>query len=189
MQELYIRLKRRARSGPGPIRASQVAEFWPPCEELAALVVGHKPTESAVQVSALRVVAAARDHRPQWRPVLIGPAECVVADPMPTRVPWALALMVSVVLFVGAGAAMMNFQADVNMAIAHQRLHWLLTGIHSPRPLIIELPYALGVALGIAVFFNHLALTNRREPSPLDLEATAYADEVADHMAEPGGDT
>jgi stage V sporulation protein AA len=80
------------------------------------------------------------------------------------------------VLFVFGGAmAIMNFHADVSMAAVHEQLYFLLTGERVARPLWMQIPYSLGVGLGILLFFNLLRKPGPQpEPSPLELEMYLY---------------
>ncbi len=61
-----------------------------------------------------------------------------------------------ILLFIGSGIAIMNFHHDVSMQEVHKRLYYLITGIHKERPLILQIPYSLGIGLGMILFFNHL---------------------------------
>ena len=92
-------------------------------------------------------------------------------------------IIVCAVLFVGTGLAIMNFHADVNMAEAHVVLYKLLTGIEKKRPLIIQIPYSLGIGLGMAVFFNHiLPKKYSNEPSPMEVEMFSYRRGVDEYL-------
>jgi len=91
--------------------------------------------------------------------------------------------IVCAVLFVGTGLAIMNFHADVNMGEAHRVLYKLLTGIDKERPLIIQVPYSLGIGLGMAVFFNHILPKKvSNEPSPMEVEMFSYRKGVDEYL-------
>lgn len=83
--------------------------------------------------------------------------------------------IVCTVIFVGSGLALMNFHADVNMREAHKQIYKMITGIDENRPLILQIPYSLGIGFGMAVFFNHI-LPKRfsDEPSPMEVEMASY---------------
>ncbi|KXG74211.1 stage V sporulation protein AA [Thermotalea metallivorans] len=82
--------------------------------------------------------------------------------------------VVGATLFVGTGLAIMNFHADVNMREAHKVLYQLITGIEESRPLILQIPYSLGIGLGMALFFNHVFPKRNNEPSPMEVEMYLY---------------
>lgn len=85
---------------------------------------------------------------------------------------------VAVLVFIGAGMAIMNFHADVAMPIVHQQVYRLITGRATQRPLILQIPYSLGIGIGIAVFFNHFPRPQRVDPSPLEVEMHLYEESV-----------
>jgi stage V sporulation protein AA len=87
---------------------------------------------------------------------------------------------ICIILFIGSALAIMNFHADVEMSTVLTRIYRMFTGeVVSRPPLLVILPYSLGVGLGITVFFNHLPFSGRRrEPSPLEIEVYLYDQSV-----------
>jgi stage V sporulation protein AA len=83
------------------------------------------------------------------------------------------------VLFIGSGLAIMNFHTDVSMPEVHQRLYYLITGRAESQPLLMQIPYSLGIALGMILFFNHFFQKRiNEEPSPLEVELFLYQQNV-----------
>ncbi|TCO70205.1 stage V sporulation protein AA [Marinisporobacter balticus] len=84
-------------------------------------------------------------------------------------------IIVCTVVFVGSALALMNFHADINMQESHKQIYKMITGIDENRPLILQIPYSLGIGFGMAVFFNHI-LPKRfsDEPSPMEVEMASY---------------
>jgi stage V sporulation protein AA len=69
----------------------------------------------------------------------------------------------------------MNFHEDVSMQTVHQKLFHLLTGIEDQKPLTIQIPYSIGLGLGMTLFFNHFFKKRiNDEPSPLEVEMFNY---------------
>lgn len=78
-------------------------------------------------------------------------------------------------LFFGSGLAIMNFHHDVSMEEVHQRLYYLITGTQINKPLLLQIPYSLGIGIGMMLFFNHLFKKKiNEEPSPLEVEIFLY---------------
>ncbi|OEH85703.1 hypothetical protein BHU72_02600 [Desulfuribacillus stibiiarsenatis] len=87
------------------------------------------------------------------------------------------------VLFFGAGLTIMNFHEDVSMKEVHQNLHFLLSGEENDNPYWLQIPYSLGVGLGMIIFFNHLFKKKiTEEPSPLDVEMFLYQENVDKYL-------
>ncbi|WLR43802.1 stage V sporulation protein AA [Bacillus carboniphilus] len=83
--------------------------------------------------------------------------------------------LIWLLLFIGAGLAIMNFHEDVSMQEMHQRLFTILTGKTVENPLFIQVPYSFGLGIGMVLFFNHVFKKRiNEEPSPLDVEIFNY---------------
>lgn len=87
--------------------------------------------------------------------------------------------VVCILLFVGSAMAIINFHADVSMPTVHQQIFKLLTGEENRNPLILQIPYSIGIGLGMTLFFNHFFKKRfNREPSPLEMEMFLYEENI-----------
>lgn len=96
---------------------------------------------------------------------------------------WVKIIFVSLVLMVGSATAIMGFYSDAQMARVFEKFHELIFGFQSSRPLIIEIPFTIGLGLGIVGFFNHFAgkkITD--DPTPIQVQMSAYENEVSDTL-------
>jgi len=92
-----------------------------------------------------------------------------------------MATFVWLLLFIGAAMTIMNFHNDVGMQEVQQKLHYLLTGENNKHPLWMQIPYSLGLGLGMLLFFNHWFKKRfNEEPSPLEIELFKYQKDI-DH--------
>ncbi|MCL2225076.1 MAG: stage V sporulation protein AA [Defluviitaleaceae bacterium] len=93
---------------------------------------------------------------------------------------WAKVAFVSVVLFVGAATAIMSFHTDGQIPKIFERYYTMFYGTTVSNPPIIVIPYSIGLALGIIVFYNHFfgrKITD--DPTPIEVEIETYEAEVA----------
>ena len=75
-------------------------------------------------------------------------------------------------LLIGSALAITWFHADVNMLDAQQSLYRLICGHDAPNQWFITVPYALGVFLGVTLFY---ALLGRKGTvSPLEIKLEEY---------------
>lgn len=92
-------------------------------------------------------------------------------------------ILVCFILFLGAGLAIINFHADVNMGESLQIVYHMLTGEENHKPLILLIPYSLGIGAGMSVFFNHIFQKKwKKEPSPLEMEMFLYEKNMDDFI-------
>ncbi len=85
------------------------------------------------------------------------------------------------ILFTGGGIAIMTFHTDAAVPDVFVRLYSLFLGKENLNPIIIEIPYSIGIAAGIIVFFNHFSskrLTD--DPTPIEVEMRLYERDVDD---------
>lgn len=86
-------------------------------------------------------------------------------------------VMVCIILFFGAGIAIINFHKDVNMIETMEKIYFSFTGIENEKPLIMVIPYSFGLGLGMIVFFNRVFSFSKRrkkEPGPMEIELYLY---------------
>ncbi len=136
--------------------------------------------QGATVVSSLDFVRAVRLIDPTLDIDLSG-ADFTVVKPRVRQSPfWAgfWIISVSLVLFFGAMMAIIAFHADTDMGQVHQAIYHLVTGNPTEHPLVLQIPYSIGVGLGVLIFFN--AFSRRRpssDPSPLDVQMHLYDQE------------
>ncbi|AEI41280.1 stage V sporulation protein AA [Paenibacillus mucilaginosus] len=184
---LYIRLRKNRRIGRGePIRLGHVAQILLTgldSEEELKDVVLYEPREAdglVVLVDMMLIVRKVKSRFPELAIEYFGEPHTLVEIGGKVKPPNLLLLvLVWLLLFVGSGLAIMNFHADVSMAQVHQHIYKLLTGRESAHPLLLQIPYSLGIGIGMIVFFNHLFKKKfNEEPSPLEVEMFMYQENV-----------
>ncbi len=98
---------------------------------------------------------------------------------------WIKVSFVALVLFVGSIVAIMTFQIDTRLAEVFSTFYFLILGDNQLQPYILEIPYAIGLAIGIIVFFNHFTkLKLSDDPTPIEVELNLYKGQVDDSIIE-----
>jgi stage V sporulation protein AA len=90
---------------------------------------------------------------------------------------------VSLLLLAGSTTAIMSFHSDAQIPIIFENYYYMFFNERIENPMIIDLPYSIGLAVGIIVFFNHFSgkkLTN--DPTPIEVEMTSYENQVEDNI-------
>ena len=79
------------------------------------------------------------------------------------------------VLVIGASTTIMFFHSDAQIPTVFENYYYIFFGENSDMPKIMTIPYSIGLAVGIMVFFNHFSkfyLTH--DPTPIGVEMTTY---------------
>lgn len=88
-------------------------------------------------------------------------------------------------LFFGAALGIMYFHKDVNMSETLEKLYFTFSGEMKKNPLIMNIPYSIGLGVGMLTFFNRIISSSKRrrmEPGPMDVELYLYDSDMEDFI-------
>lgn len=187
-RQLYLRLKNKLDVQPGQslcledVAQVLVADTHRDVLRLEIYTVPRD--EHLVVLDVMDIMQKVVRHNPQLQIEALGNEEIILEVKQKGRSPSRIALfLVWMVLFVGSGLAIMNFHTDVSMLEVHQRIHYLITGETTERPLWIQIPYSFGIGLGMVLFFNHVFRRRfNEEPTPLEVEMNLYQENVDQYI-------
>ena len=87
--------------------------------------------------------------------------------------------LVGIVIFIGAAFTIMTFNEDVSVGRIFDKVYAWVMGSEKQGGSIIEIGYALGLPLGILVFYNHFNRKKiKNDPTPLQVEMHTYEEQV-----------
>ncbi|WP_408954611.1 stage V sporulation protein AA [Natroniella sp. ANB-PHB2] len=190
--EIFLRVKRVVKAKPNQkLLVGDLAEVITAenkQQQLENVYVKEVTKESgqSMIITALEIIRVIKGQFPEATIEHLGEADIIVDiatdsknkknQDKPSRL---YILAVSVVLFLGSGMAIMNFHADVNMVAVHQQLYQLVMGRFEENPLLLQIPYSIGIACGMIVFFNYIYKYKLDDdPSPLEMEMYLYENKV-----------
>lgn len=106
----------------------------------------------------------------------IGPAQTIVEVIIKKKqMSFPFFILIWFLLFFGSAMAIMNFHDDVSMRSVQEKLFKIITGVEDTKPWIFQIPYSIGLGLGMILFFNHVFQKRlNEEPSPLEVEMFNY---------------
>ncbi len=100
-------------------------------------------------------------------------------------VTWLKVVSISVILFFGAATAIMSFHSDGEIPDIMKGYYSIFYGEEKENPYILEVPYSIGLALGIIIFYNHFSkLKMSCDPTPIEVQMTIYGEEVLKNQLE-----
>lgn len=98
---------------------------------------------------------------------------------------WLKIVLISIIFAVGASTAIMSFHTDAEIPKVFKNYYKIFFGKEEENPRIIQIPYSIGLALGIIVFFNHIGgkkITD--DPSPIEVEMSEYDKNVTETLVD-----
>lgn len=93
--------------------------------------------------------------------------------------------VVTIILLAGSATAIMSFHSDAQIAKIFENYYYMFFNEKKTNPLLLDLPYSIGLAVGIIIFFNHFSgkkITN--DPTPIEVEMSLYEANVNDNIIE-----
>lgn len=171
---IYCQLNPRAKAAIGQaIRLSDVARITG-CTGLETLPIPCPDRVGVWRLNALTVVRLVRQAIPDEELTMLGDNICYIhrvranhADPTkPLRTIAAFAI-----LAIGSALGLAWFHSDVDMPGAMERVYTLITGQPVTQSRLITIPYIIGVALGVSVFY---AIPFPKEITPLEVKLSEY---------------
>lgn len=187
---LYIRLRRVVQITRGcNVKLKEIAEMVAPTEyeqtlENLIIYMPLRKDGNRVLIDMILIINKIRAVVPSLQIELFGePHVLLEVGPQKRKTNIILIGLVWLVLFIGAGLTIMNFHADVSMLAVHRRIYEMITGNHIERPLLLQIPYSIGIGVGMIIFFNHLFQKKfNEEPSPLEVEMFMYQENVNQYV-------
>ena len=130
--------------------------------------------EGVWRLDALSCARALRRACPGEEVSLLGAESCYIRRVKPRRpdpLRWIRALAACLILLLGSALGLSWFHSDVDMPAAQVMVYQLITGQEAEDPRWITVPYIIGVAAGVAVFY---ALPSRSRSTPMEVKLNAY---------------
>ncbi len=91
----------------------------------------------------------------------------------------AKTVVLCVVIFFGAAFTIMTFNNDVGVGEVFTQLYEQVTGSKSDGVTEIEIFYAIGMPIGITIFYNHIGKKKvTHDPTPIQVEMRKYEQDV-----------
>ncbi len=137
----------------------------------------------AYVVSIMKIIEEATKICPGIDVTNLGPAECVVnfkdGKKTPQIMEYLKVAFICLIMFFGAGFSIMAFNNDVSIGKMFKQVCSLITGNENTGKLLIEVCYAIGISLGLLIFYNHFGKKNiTKDPTPIEVEMRKYEQDI-----------
>ncbi|MCO4850293.1 stage V sporulation protein SpoVAA [Bacillus vallismortis] len=190
-RRIFIRLRHRVLARPGDIitvgDAAQIEGQLQLKKKLSAMPLYQvsEKDKNIVILDIIQVLKAIHLQDPILDVQTVGGAETIVEIQYRKRhLSTVLFIGVWLLLFIGSCLAIMNFHEDVSMRDVHIALYEIITGERNDYPYLLQIPYSIGLGLGMIVFFNHIFKKRlNEEPSPLEVEMFNYQLDLDQYVA------
>lgn len=187
---IYIRMRNHVQARlHQKVYLDELAQIIAPESILPSLkgLVVHQVTEkdkNIVIIDAMKVIKQITSSIKHAEVQTIGPAQTIIKVALQKKgASLPFFLLIWFLLFFGSAMAIMNFHEDVSMKSVQEKLYTMITGNKESKPLLFQIPYSIGLGLGMILFFNHVFKKRlNEEPSPLEVEMFNYQQDLDNYM-------
>jgi stage V sporulation protein AA len=186
-------MKKVSVAGPQQLRLPDIADIYAPAElmpklrKIKLLDMRIKKKKNCL-LSIIDIINAIDKEVPGHTINNVGEIDTVIEYTPKTGQPnafwqWSKVAFISLLLLSGSATAIMSFHSDSQMPTVFQNYYKLFFDESRDSTIIIDLPYSIGLAVGIIVFFNHfLGKKITDDPTPIEVEMSLYEGDVTDTM-------
>ena len=187
---VYIKPVKKA-SARGKVTIGDIAEIVAPNgaeKRIKALKIAEVTENKSYLVSVTDIIAKISAAFPNYDISNVGETDTVIEYESPAANEGGAKLffktaLVTIMLAAGSATAIMSFHSDAQMSRVFETYYRIFFGSRSVDPAVLHLPYSIGLAVGIIVFFNHFTgkkLTS--DPTPIEVEMSTYESDVTDNI-------
>lgn len=198
-RQLYLQLSRHNEVQAGPVKLADVASLYGleagEIERIGALEIQQisQGAFGRYSLSAGELAQKILGKWPQYELVFLGDPEMILEYSQPRKKTglkdWLWTVFVSVVIFVGSAFTIMTFIRESNLdgLFGHIYVHLGMHGATDTHG--IEICFAVGVGLGMLLYFNHFGhFRLQGEPTPMEMEMHQYMEDAEETVLEAKAD-
>lgn len=156
------------------------------CQCLASQKIMKVPShkKKAYLISISDIVKLIKKKYPDYSIINLGEQDTIIeyAPNPPHENLFLKAVKVSfvcIILFMGASTAIMSFHSDAQIPDVFKNYYKIFFGSEIDNPKIITVPYSIGLASGIIIFFNHIfGKRITKDPTPIEVEMALYETDI-----------
>ncbi|MCD8239145.1 MAG: stage V sporulation protein AA [Clostridiales bacterium] len=165
--DIYIKAEKKVNiTGAGVVRVKDVAKVFAEgslrtqAENLRLLEITSDKKKNYL-VSVLDIVEKINSALPGNTVSSLGETDTVIeyspkAEKGSSPALWIKVFFVSMVLLTGSATAIMSFHSDAQISTVFENYYYIFFNEKIENPMLIDLPYSIGLAAGIIVFFQPL---------------------------------
>jgi stage V sporulation protein AA len=191
---IYLNLSPKMQSSESTIYVDHVAEITGSNQDLVEKIrkipIHHfQKDHSREIVSQLKIIYCIAARYPAVLIIPTGSMEVILEYSKSSNHSkiWEIAkvIFVSGISFFGTAFTIMAFHNDIGIRDVFAQVAALIIGEDETGLLAVEIAYAVGLAFGIIVFFNHIGKRRlSHDPTPIEVSIRKYEDDVNQTLTE-----
>lgn len=134
-------------------------------------------------VSIMKVIELVNKEYPSIQINSLGQTDCIIeySEGKPDNIfcESAKVIFICLIILFGASFAIMSFNNDISVGTMFEQIYYQVMGVRKSGISIIEVMYAIGLAGGIIIFYNHFGPKKlSKDPTPIEVEMRMYENDI-----------
>lgn len=148
----------------------------------------NKDNKNFCIISSLDIIKAIKNKYPQSNITVLGESSTLVEvlkKPQNKLISYIKVVFITTILFTGCATAIVAFHIESQLSAIFIKYATILNISSDERSMrfFLEIPYAIGISIGIIVFFNHIfGKQVTHDPTPIEVEMNTYEKDVAETL-------
>lgn len=189
--KLYIQIEKNNQVSKRDIHISDIADIFCNDKNIQARVNSIKliklpdVKEKRISLSIIDVIKAINRIYPDVEVDNIGESSFIIdyirGKKKNMCITWLMIAFTTVFIFVGSAYAIMAYNNDVSTNEIFEKIYKMFDTPQLMDYKLMEIMYAIGLALGIIIFYNHFGGKRlSSDPTPLEVQMDKYNTEISD---------
>jgi stage V sporulation protein AA len=192
---LYIKLEKSTLVHHKVIRLKDVAKLYSPEHKITddlyqqVLYIIKDDKKNSYIFSAMKLIELIHRNYPEIEITNLGQADFIIQyEPLgKEKKLWEYfkVAFVCCIVFFGAAFTIMTFNEDANVSNIFKIIYKSVLGTKEAKVSVLEISYAIGLPVGIIIFFNHFSkLKVANDPTPMQVQLRLYESDMDDTLIE-----
>ena len=189
--KLYIQIEKNNQVSKRDIHISDIADIFCNDKNIQARVNSIKliklpdVKQKRISLSIIDVIKAINRIYPDVEVDNIGESSFIIDYIREKKknmcITWLMIAFTTVFIFVGSAYAIMAYNNDVSTNEIFEKIYKMFDTPQLMDYKLMEIMYAIGLALGIIIFYNHFGGKRlSSDPTPLEVQMDKYNTEISD---------
>lgn len=180
---VYLKLRQLTKTNKPDVYLSDVADVYADKKVLARLknikIVGfYKVKKARACVNVMQIISCIQQIDDTLEVNNVGESDIVIEYRKNNPSTWVniiLTILVCIIIFIGSAYAITAYNNDVSTSEIFEKMYTMFGADNYADYNIIEIAYAVGLFVGIAVFYDHfLGKKFSKAPTPIEVAMNQY---------------
>lgn len=180
---VYLKLRQLTKTNKADVYLSDIADVYADKKILARIksikvACFYKVKKDRTCINVMQVISCINQLDDTLEINNIGESDAVIEYKKNEQPAWmniVMTVIVCIIIFIGSAYAIMAYNNDVNTAEIFEKVYSMSGAGYLSEYNVLEISYAIGLFVGIAVFYDHfMGYRLSKAPTPIEVAMNQY---------------